>query len=224
MAAKAKSYMDMTAIVVHCDGLCEPTNPGGTATYGWVARRGGDLVGSGHGVVAKGPQATNNLAEYTAIIEALTWLERSGLSGEQISLRSDSQLAIRQLTGQYEVRSPKIWPLYTKASQLARRFPNLRFKWVPREQNSEADHLSRVAYAEADSEGEEKRRERAAGMTGSVEQVDERTWRVRSSHGPGSYTVRDAATCNCPDFARRHAPCKHVFAVRQVITATSSAN
>lgn len=50
----------MMLIVVNCDGLCEPVNPGGTACYGWVAYRGQEKIGEGYGVVCSGPGATNN--------------------------------------------------------------------------------------------------------------------------------------------------------------------
>jgi ribonuclease HI len=84
----------MMSIVVNCDGLCEPRNPGGIATFGWLARRDGEVIGSGCGVVAKGPKATNNLAEYTAVIRALEWLLDEGFAKEVVRLRSDSQLVI----------------------------------------------------------------------------------------------------------------------------------
>ena len=136
-------------IVVHCDGLCKPYNPGGTATFGWVARRGVELLASDCGVVARGRRATSNLAEYTAIIEALRWLDDAGHAGDTIVLRSDSQLAIYQLAGTYAVRSPSMRSLWDEASRLARRFADLRLEWVRREQNKEADALTRKAYRQA---------------------------------------------------------------------------
>ena len=134
-------------IVVNCDGLCKPVNPGGTATFGWVARRNGQLLASDCGVVARGRQATSNFAEYRAVIEALRWLEKTGCTDEAIVLRSDSQIVVYQVTGTYAVRSPAIWPLWSEASELARRFSQLSFEWVRRTQNKEADALTRKAYA-----------------------------------------------------------------------------
>ncbi len=56
-----------TLIVVHIDGLCEPVNPGGTATFGYVIRDdSGSILASKSGIVGKGPTMTNNVAEYTA--------------------------------------------------------------------------------------------------------------------------------------------------------------
>ncbi|MDA8313977.1 MAG: ribonuclease HI family protein [Actinomycetota bacterium] len=136
-------------IIVHCDGLCGPLNPGGTATFGWVARRGVELLASDYGVVARGRRATSNLAEYTAIIKALRWLDDAGHAGDTIVLRSDSQLAIYQLDGTYAVRSPSIRPLWDEACRLVGRFADLRFEWVRRTQNQEADALTRKAYRQA---------------------------------------------------------------------------
>ena len=209
-------------ILVSCDGLCEPRNPGGTATFGWVARRGGELLASDCGVVARGHRATNNLAEYTAIIEALRWLDEAGHAGETIVLRSDSQLAIYQLDGIYAVRSPSIRPLWSEASRLARRFADLRFEWVRREQNKEADALTRKAY-EASFSAEDLAAQRATRMqrAGAMMSGAVRTstgWRVPSSTGRGSYDVRlePDRLCSCPDFSRRHLDCKHIMAVAEI--------
>lgn len=79
-------------IKINCDGLCEPVNPGGTACYGWVAYLGKEKMAEDCGVICSGPEATNNLAEYTAIIKVLEWLLGNGLTGEKIELRSDSKL------------------------------------------------------------------------------------------------------------------------------------
>jgi len=137
------------AIIVNCDGLCEPVNPGGVACYGWVAYKDGGKIAEDCGVVCSGPEATNNVAEYTAVIRALKWLLENGYQSKEVEIRSDSQLCIYQITGVYGVHSPRILPLWEKVSLLARRFRNLRFRWVPREQNVEADALSRKAYRDA---------------------------------------------------------------------------
>lgn len=212
-------------IIVNCDGLCQPRNPGGTATFGWVARRADRLLGQDCGVVAKGPRATNNLAEYTAIIEALRWLRANGFGGERVICRSDSQLAIRQLDGTYAVRSQKILPIWSQAAQEAKAFTNLRFEWVPRNRNEEADALTRVAYDRSRSSehtdtgtdtGTRVRAERAAELSGRVTAAGSDRWQVPSSSGHGGYMVviGNRCSCTCPDFERRRTACKHIIAVR----------
>ena len=52
------------------------------------------------------------------------------------------------MNGRYKVKAPKILPLFEKAKSLIREFDDISFVWVPREENSEADFLSRKAYKE----------------------------------------------------------------------------
>jgi len=96
------------------------------------------------GVVSH-PSPSNNVAEYTAAIEALTWLVENEKI-YSIILFSDSQLLIYQLTGYYSVKSSRIIPLYNKVFTLLEKFPRKDFQWIPREKNVKADALSRKAY------------------------------------------------------------------------------
>lgn len=199
-------------MVVWADGLCEPVNPGGIACYGWIARRDGSVLSEGWGVVARGPEATNNVAEYHALIEALEWLLAAGHEGEPVEIRSDSQLVVRQLSGEYAVRSGRIRPLYKRARRLLSRFRDIRLRWVPREENEEADLLSRRAYAEALVA---ERMERAVFLEADF--LAGSRYRVRSGSGDGWYEVDLAVpSCSCLDFARhRGLPgfrCKHILA------------
>jgi ribonuclease HI len=60
-------------------------------------------------------------------------------------IRGDSQLVVRQLKGEYKVKSKRILPLYVRATELLNELGG-KVEWVPREQNKIADELSRVAY------------------------------------------------------------------------------
>ena len=60
-------------------------------------------------------------------------------------IRGDSQLVVRQLKGEYKVKSKRILPLYVRAMELLNELGG-KVEWVPREQNKIADELSRVAY------------------------------------------------------------------------------
>lgn len=132
-------------ITVNIDGACEPVNPGGTASYGFVIKEGNRTLKQGKGVVGEGEGMTNNVAEYTAAIEALKWIKLN-LDPSDILLIGDSQLLIRQLKGEYAVRSSRIRPLYEKLVKLLKDLKaEVEFKWVPREQNAEADRLSKEA-------------------------------------------------------------------------------
>jgi ribonuclease HI len=139
------------AIEVFVDGACEPVNPGGIATYGFVIYRDGERVESGSGV-AEREDTSNNVAEYTAVVQALMRLLERGTKGEQIVIRSDSELLVNQLSGLYEVRAPRVVFLYAEAkslmAELESRGNELQFLWIPRELNEEADALTRQAYEE----------------------------------------------------------------------------
>ena len=87
--------------------------------------------------------STNNQAEYRALIiglEAVTVHEP-----EAVTVRMDSELVVKQMTGQYRVRHPGIVPLYVQAAELASQLPNLQIEHVPREKNPGADLVANVA-------------------------------------------------------------------------------
>ncbi len=87
---------------------------------------------------------TNNFAEYTAVIEALKWLSLH--TEKAAELRSDSELLIKQLTGEYKVKSDTIKPLHAEIkSLLLNNELNVQFKHVRREFNKEADRLANEA-------------------------------------------------------------------------------
>jgi ribonuclease HI len=128
-------------LILNFDGSCNP-NPGGLCRYGFVAWRDGRKIHEDHGPAApRGPGATNNVAEYTGCIKALEWLASQGVQ-EPVVVRGDSELVLRQLKGEYKVRSPLLAPLYWRARELFSSAPSLRFEWVPREQNADADRLA----------------------------------------------------------------------------------
>src|SRR5262249_1563948 len=85
---------------------------------------------------------TNNVAEYTAVIEGLR--RAAELGAEGVLLRSDSQLLIKQLTGAYRVKAAHLGPLHREALAQSRRFTSIRFEHVPRERNTEADRLANL--------------------------------------------------------------------------------
>lgn len=136
-------------LYVYFDGLCEPRNPGGVATYGIVIQQGNETIHEESGLADAKPysqDASNNVAEYSAIIRALEYLDKNSLTGSEIVLRGDSRLIINQLTGVYKVKSLRIIDLHHTAKKLIQKFKNLRMEWVNRELNQEADELSRIAY------------------------------------------------------------------------------
>jgi ribonuclease HI len=134
-------------IEVWIDGLCEPVMPKHerTACLGYVIKKDGKVVEKGSEVVGVGEDMTNNVAEYAALIRALERINDLVPEG-QVIVRSDSRLVVNQMRGNWRVRAPLIVPLYRQAMALADR-RDIVFEWVPREKNTEADHLARIAYA-----------------------------------------------------------------------------
>ena len=96
-----------------------------------------------------GERQTNNWAEYEALILGLTEAKRRGLAKRAIEVRMDSELIVRQMTGEYQVKEETLWPQYMKAHNLlVANFPEARFVHIPREKNKEADHLVNEAIDE----------------------------------------------------------------------------
>jgi ribonuclease H / adenosylcobalamin/alpha-ribazole phosphatase len=84
--------------------------------------------------------ATNNAAEYTAVIRGL---ERAlELGAGEVVLRSDSRLLVEQLSGRFKVRNPNLQRLHARASSIAARIGQVRYEHVPRELNQHADRLA----------------------------------------------------------------------------------
>jgi ribonuclease HI len=87
--------------------------------------------------------ATNNVAEYRALIAAL---DRAKTHGHRsVHVRSDSQLLVRQMLGAYKVKHPALQPLHAEASQLAHAIGRVTFEHVARERNAHADRLANLA-------------------------------------------------------------------------------
>ena len=86
---------------------------------------------------------TNNVAEYTAVIEALKLARRLG--AESVELQADSELVVKQLQGRYKVKKEHLVPLYEEALALLRSFSAHKLRHIPREQNKLADGLANQA-------------------------------------------------------------------------------
>lgn len=126
-------------IEVFCDGGARG-NPG-PAAYGFVVKLGAQIVkreGKTIGI------ATNNVAEYTAVIAALKWLIQD-YQGEDLNFFLDSQLAVSQLSGLYKIKNAAIRNLVFEIRTLEAQFGQIKYNYVPREKNMEADHLVNAA-------------------------------------------------------------------------------
>ncbi|MFH1575731.1 MAG: ribonuclease HI family protein [Candidatus Nealsonbacteria bacterium] len=88
---------------------------------------------------------TNNEAEYEAVVFALKKVKalygKDVLKNHEIEVRSDSELLVKQMNGEYKIIEPKIQELFLKVWNLKTEFKKLKFVAVPREKNQEADKL-----------------------------------------------------------------------------------
>ncbi len=104
------------------------------------------------------PNATNNEAEYLAVIEGLKLAQKLG--AEEVTLFSDSGLIVGQLSGDYKVKSPKLKKLHEEVLSLARKFRNFSIAYIPRESNELANKLAQEASSFAYLQFEKKGKRR----------------------------------------------------------------
>jgi ribonuclease HI len=129
-------------LIVHVDGGARG-NPGPAAIGVVVSDSDGNLIDElGEPI---GP-ATNNVAEYRAVLRGIEWAR--GLGADEVEIVNDSELVARQLTGAYKVKHPSMRPLHSEATAALGAFERWSIRTVPREQNARADELVNRALDE----------------------------------------------------------------------------
>jgi ribonuclease HI len=132
-------------IVAYIDGGARG-NPG-PAGYGvHIEAPDGTVLAGLSGALAV---ATNNVAEYNGLLAALQWAVDQG--HRHVRIRSDSELLVRQMNGEYKVKNPGLRPLYVRARLLAASLDEVVFEHVRRERNEEADRLANLAMDAAEA-------------------------------------------------------------------------
>lgn len=126
-------------LVTICIDGASRGNPG-HAAIGVVLLRDGEVVGE---VAQRIGITTNNAAEYWALLRGLEEAQKVG--ARRVRVQSDSELLVRQLRGQYKVRSPHLVPLHQEALRRLRAFEEVAVVHVPRERNAQADALANRA-------------------------------------------------------------------------------
>lgn len=139
--------------LVYCDGAVEPKNPGGWGIGGWVIKsEDGQRLADGACDLGCYREMTNNIAEYGAVRDALQFMLKCDKFGRKwteadLIIRSDSQLVIYQLTDQYQCRTQHLKKLRDEIWILLEKFTGkVDFEWIRREENEEADAMSRSYY------------------------------------------------------------------------------
>ena len=128
-----------TEYLLYCDGASRG-NPGPAAT-GWVLfdAQGVEVAGAGEAIGT----TTNNVAEYTALLQGLDAALTRAI--ERVCVRMDSELVVRQILGIYRVKHPALQPLHTAALERRARFRSFRIEHVPRRDNARAESLANAA-------------------------------------------------------------------------------
>jgi ribonuclease HI len=120
-------------------------NPG-PAAYGVVIRDGsGELVAKLKKYIGR---MSNNVAEYYGLIAALDYAQSHKIRA--LRIESDSELLVKQMRGQYKVKSADLQPLFERAKKMTQGFESFRIDHVYREQNREADALANEALDAAE--------------------------------------------------------------------------
>jgi ribonuclease HI len=126
-------------VVLHVDGGARG-NPGPAAIGVVVSDPAGNVIDE---VAERIGVATNNVAEYRAVLRGLERARELGAS--EVEIVGDSELVARQLSGAYKVKHPAMKPLYEQAITALRGFERWGVRTVPRAENARADALVNAA-------------------------------------------------------------------------------
>jgi ribonuclease HI len=134
----------MKEIICFFDGCCEPKNPGGNMGYGSIVIIDGEIVLEWSGFDPAMQGNTNNIAEYKSLEKILDYLLENDLTGENILIKGDSQLTVKQMNGEYGINAGGYVPFAKRCLLKKARFKKLpKFEWIPRHLNEDADKLSK---------------------------------------------------------------------------------
>jgi len=134
-------------LVAYIDGACRG-NPGESGVGVFFQDKKGNPLFKAYRYI--GP-ATNNIAEYRALILALEQAQK--LKAKYLTLYSDSQLIVNQIRGEYKVKDAKLKPLLRKALSLINGFQKMEIERIERKENQLADSLANRAI---DTKGEDE--------------------------------------------------------------------
>lgn len=139
-------------VILYFDGASR-NNPSGPAGCGWVLYEmdqcGAEVSRIDEERVYLGYGVSNNQAEYEGLVTGLEYI-RDNIDCDRLYIRGDSEIVIRQMEGEYQVRSPNIQPYYENAKDALNGINccYYTFKHISRDRNSEADQLANDAIAE----------------------------------------------------------------------------
>lgn len=132
----------MADLVVYTDGGSRG-NPGPAGIGAVIEENGGRIL---HKISEYIGEATNNQAEYQALIKALEWIKNNYDTAAKIECRLDSELVVKQLKGEYKIKNEGLKPLFSKVNNLIDDLgAEVRFSHILRDKNERADELVNIA-------------------------------------------------------------------------------
>jgi len=159
MFAEPEAETPSGAFLAHIDGASRG-NPGPSAYAALIHRPDGTLVCALKKYLGR---ATNNVAEYMALIGALDYASEHGI--RRLRVRSDSELLVQQMRGLFRVRSAALAPLFERARKMAASLEYFSIEHVPREANREADRLANAILDQTERGIEERAEDLARTRT-----------------------------------------------------------
>jgi len=138
-------------ILAHCDGSITGGHWGKKGNTDlphawsgwWASDESGEILGWKSLDIGEGEEMSGNIAEYMAVRSALSWIANRFPMAE-VEVYSDSQLIVHQLDGSYRCLDPLLVELRDAVLTVATAFPKVTYHWIRREQNKEADVLSKA--------------------------------------------------------------------------------
>jgi ribonuclease HI len=134
-----KDNLSTEKVIINVDGAARG-NPGPAAIGAIFKDERGNTVGRISRPIGV---TTNNQAEYRAIIVALE--KAIGSGARQVTVKSDSELVVKQINGQYKIKNTALRPLYQQVVHLIGKLESFSITCIPREENAEADALANKA-------------------------------------------------------------------------------
>jgi ribonuclease HI len=129
----------MKKLIIHTDGASRG-NPGEAGLGVLIEDDSGHIVRK---VARYLGTATNNQAEYAALLAGLQ--AASQLGADELMISADSELLVKQMNGEYRVKNPELKVMFAEAKELLEKFRHVVIKYIPREKNKEADALANEA-------------------------------------------------------------------------------
>lgn len=133
-------------ITAFFDGACAPINPKGHIGFGCLVKEDNKVVYEYGGYLEANENNSNNVAEYLALENVLDFLLENGMQDEKITVYGDSKLAVMQMNKRWRIKGGRYFETAISCKEKTNNFSKIIFKWIPREENTDCDNLSKIMF------------------------------------------------------------------------------